>query len=140
VLGTDAAGLTGRPVLAELVSPEDRWKLAELFELAAREGSSHAGIRFGRLAQAGVLHVVQSAPDEFQTLILPLSGQEGPTAQPLIPEPHYRSFLEQAPVGVLHLDARGIVTFRSRASASWTGMRRRRCWRPFGPDWSGWER
>ena len=64
---------------------------------------------------------MQSAPDEFQALILPLNGQGGATAQPLIPEPHYRSFLEQAPVGVLHLDARGIVTFENHHFRSIVG-------------------
>ncbi|MDA0873856.1 MAG: ATP-binding protein [Bacteroidetes bacterium] len=121
LIGHEAAALTGRPVLAELICPEDRWKLAELFELAAREGSSHAGVRFGREAHAGVLHVVQSVPDEFQALILPLAGQSGSPAQPLIPEPHYRSFLEQAPIGVLHLDTRGIVTFENHHFRSLVG-------------------
>ena len=110
---SDASRLMGRPVLAELICPEDRWKLAELLEIAAREGSSHATVRFGREARTGVLHVVQSVADEFQALILPLTGQGHSAPTTLVPEVQYQSFLEQAPVGILHLDARGTVTFEN---------------------------
>ena len=130
-LETDASRLIGRPALSELICPEDRWKLAELLELAAREGSSHSSVRFGRLARSGVLHIVQSVTDEFQALILPLMGQSLDEAVPLVPEAVYQSFLEQAPVGIVHLDARGTVTFEnhhfrtivgSSPDESWLGL------------------
>lgn len=130
VVGESAQSWIGRPILAELIHPEDRWKLAEVVELAAGEGSSHTSVRFGQLGQSGVLHLVQSVPDEFHAIILPLTGEvEGPEAG-VVPETFYQSFLEQGPVGVVYLDAQGRVTFEnhifrtivgSSASDSWLG-------------------
>ena len=130
-LGRKVSALQGRPVLSELVHPEDRWKLAELLELAARDGSAHSVIRFGVHNRTGVLHLVQSGADEFQALILPVissdSEEESPTA-----DSFYRSFLEQGPIGVVYLDATGSVTFENHvfrsivgeeASDSWLGLR-----------------
>jgi len=131
-LGQDASELTGRPALAEIINPEDRWKLAELMELAARDGSSHASIRFGRHSRLGVLHLVQSVKDEFQAVLLPVSENDDLIDGSYVQESFYQSFLEQGPVGVLYLDATGTVTFENHCfrslvgenpEASWLGLR-----------------
>ena len=44
--GSTPDQLLGRPILSEIIHPEDRWKIAELMELAAKDGSSHASVRF----------------------------------------------------------------------------------------------
>lgn len=129
-LGFDAKVLQGRPVLAELVHPEDRWKLAEMLELAARDGSAHASVRYGAHGRMGVLHLVQSVADEFQAVILPASPV-GPEEDDYATDSFYRSFLEQGPIGVVYLDASGSVTFENHifrtivgedASNSWLGL------------------
>lgn len=131
VLGLDVASMVGQPVLAELIHPEDRWKLAEVVELAAGDGSSHTTVRFGHSGQTGVLHVVQSVPDEYHAIILPISGELGVPQSRIVPETFYQSFLEQGPVGILYLDAQGRVTFEnhhfrsivgSSSSDSWLGF------------------
>ena len=131
-LGEPAEELKGRSVLAELIDPEDRWKLAELMELAAKDGSSHASVRFGAATRVGVLHLVQSVRDEFQAVILPVSESGGLSDGSYLQESFYQSFLEQGPVGVLYLDASGTVTFENHyfrtlvgesPEASWLGLR-----------------
>jgi len=130
-LNRDVKSLMGQPVLAELIHPEDRWKLAELVELAAGEGSSHTTVRFGQTGRTGVLHVVQSVPDEYHAVILPIAGEADPFQSHLVPETFYQSFLEQGPVGILYLDAQGRVTFEnhhfrsiigSSSADSWLGF------------------
>lgn len=121
VLGRDVAGLVGQPVLAELIHPEDRWKLAEVVELAAGEGSSHTTVRFGNAGEMGVLHVVQSVPNEYHAIILPISGELGLSKSRIVPETFYQSFLEQGPVGILYLDAQGRVTFENHHFRSIVG-------------------
>jgi|GEM_PF-411804 len=131
VLGSSSAALVGQPVLAELIHPEDRWKLAEVVELAAGEGSSHTSVRFGHAGQTGVLHLVQSVPDEYHAIILPLSGEVGRPEASVVPETFYQSFLEQGPVGIVYLDAQNRVTFENHhfrsivgtgSSDSWLGF------------------
>lgn len=121
ILGRDVADLVGQPVLAELIHPEDRWKLAEVVELAAGEGSSHSTVRFGYAGQTGVLHVVQSVPDEYHAIILPVSGEVGLSQSRIVPETFYQSFLEQGPVGILYLDVQGRVTFENHHFRSIVG-------------------
>lgn len=120
-LGGSAPSLTGQPVLAELIHPEDRWKLAEVVELAAGEGSSHTSVRFGSAGQSGILHVVQSVPDEFHAIILPLSADHGSPDACVVPETFYQTFLEQGPVGIVYLDAQGRVTFENHHFRSLVG-------------------
>ncbi len=120
-LGTSREELLGQPVLAELIHPEDRWKLAEIVELAAGEGSSHTTVRYSSGSQVGVLHVVQSVPDEYHAIILPLSGQQTPDEVAIVPETFYQSFLEQGPVGVVYLDHLGRVTFENHHFRSIVG-------------------
>jgi PAS domain S-box-containing protein len=121
VIGQSVQSLTGHPVLAELLHPEDRWKLAEVVELAAGEGSSHATVRFGQDGQSGVLHLVQSVPDEYHAIILPLSGELGTQEAQIVPETFYQSFLEQGPVGIVYLDAQSRVTFENHHFRSIVG-------------------
>lgn len=131
VLGRDAASMVGQPVLAELIHPEDRWKLAEVVELAAGEGSSHTTVRFGHAGQTGVLHVVQSVPDEYHAIILPISGELGISQSRIVPETFYQSFLEQGPVGILYLDAQGRVTFENHHFRSIVGSSSNDSWLGF---------
>jgi PAS domain-containing protein len=131
VLGREVASLAGEPVLAELIHPEDRWKLAEIVELAAGEGSSHTTVRFGHSGQSGVLHVVQSVPDEYHAIILPISGELGLPQCRIVPETFYQSFREQGPVGILYLDAQGRVTFENHHFRSIVGLSSADSWLGF---------
>jgi PAS domain S-box-containing protein len=126
--------LVGRPILSELIHPEDRWKLADLMEMAARDGSSHASVRFGRSSNIGVLHMVRSVSDEFQAVILSLGDDTNLVDGSYVQESIYQSFLEQGPIGVLYLDAEGRVTFENHyfrelvgedPDASWLGLKLR---------------
>ncbi len=130
-LGVMPSECLGRPALAELIAPEDRWKLAELMELAARDGSAHSSVRFGTQSSIGVLHLVQSVRDEFQAVILTFGEEDTLLDGSYVQESFYQSFLEQGPVGVLYLDASGRVTFENhyfrqivgdQADASWLGL------------------
>jgi len=131
VIGQPVNSLTGQPVLAQLLHPEDRWKLAELVELAAGEGSSHATVRFGHDGQSGVLHLVQSVPDEYHAIILPLSGELGTPDAQIVPETFYQSFLEQGPVGIVYLDAQSRVTFENHHFRSIVGKSSADSWLGF---------
>ena len=130
-LDDEVENLIGQPVLAQLINAEDRWKLADLIELAAKDGSSHASVRFGRSSQIGILHVVHSVEGEFQAVILPVTEKDNFVDGSYIQESFYQSFLEQGPIGVLYLDAAGSVTFENHyfrtlvgagPHASWLGM------------------
>ncbi len=130
-LDDDVENLIGQPVLARLIDAEDRWKLADLIELAAKDGSSHASVRFGKAPQIGILHLVHSVEDEFQAVILAVTEKDNFVDGSYLQESFYQSFLEQGPIGVLYLDATGSVTFENHyfrtlvgagPYASWLGM------------------
>lgn len=130
--GVNPATLTGQPTLAEIIHPEDRWKIADLMELAAKDGSSHASVRFGKAARIGVLHLVKSAGDEFQAVILPMAEDENFVDGSYVQDSIFQSFLEQGPIGVLYLDTDSRVTFENHyfralvgedADSSWLGLR-----------------
>jgi PAS domain S-box-containing protein len=129
--GSTPDQLLGRPILSEIIHPEDRWKIAELMELAAKDGSSHASVRFGRQSKIGVLHLVQSFGEEFQAVILPMDEEEDLINGSYVQESIYQSFLEQGPIGVLYLDTDGRVTFENHyfrglvgedPDSSWLGL------------------
>ena len=130
--GVNPQQLIGRPILSELIHPEDRWKIAELMELAAKDGSSHASVRFGKSSRIGVLHMVQSVGDEFQVIILPLGEGENFIDGSYVQDSIFQSFLEQGPIGVLYLDADARVTFENHyfralvgedPDSSWLGLK-----------------
>jgi len=130
--GVSPQQLIGRPIVAEMIHPEDRWKIAELMELAAKDGSSHASVRFGKAARIGVLHLVKSTGDEFQAVILPMAEDEGFVDGSYVQDSIFQSFLEQGPIGVLYLDSDSRVTFENHyfralvgqdADSSWLGLR-----------------
>ena len=123
--------LISRPILSELIHPEDRWKIAELMELAAKDGSSHASVRFGKTSKIGVLHLVRSDGDEFQAVILPMESEDRLVDGSYVQESIFQSFLEQGPIGVLYLDTDGRVTFENHyfrglvgedPDSSWLGL------------------
>lgn len=69
-MGEDAARLIGRPVLAEILHSEDRWKVAELMEVAAGKGAARSAVHYGRDAHRGILHVVQDFEGVYDVLIV----------------------------------------------------------------------
>jgi PAS domain S-box-containing protein len=72
-LGESDKALIGRPVLAEILHSEDRWKIAELMEVAAGQGAAQSAVRYGRDARRGILHVVQDREGTYDVIILDTS-------------------------------------------------------------------
>lgn len=128
---TDPSTLVGRPILSELIYPEDRWKIADLMELAARDGSAQSPVRYGKNAATGILHLVQSVGEEFQAIIMPMAEEFDMIHGSYVQESAFQSFLEQGPIGVLYLDAENRVTFENHyfrglvgeeVASSWLGL------------------
>ena len=128
----EPSALVGRPILSEIIFPEDRWKIADLMELAAKDGSAQAPIRFGKKVSTGILHLVQSVGDEFQAIIMPMAEEFDLIHGSYVQESAFQSFLEQGPIGVLYLDAESRVTFENHyfrslvgedAASSWLGLK-----------------
>ncbi|MEQ9105780.1 MAG: ATP-binding protein [Rhodothermales bacterium] len=72
-LGEEGPSLLGRPALAEILHSEDRWKIAELMEVAAGNGAAQSAVRYGRDARHGILHVVQDPEGAYDVLIVDTS-------------------------------------------------------------------
>lgn len=119
ITGYAPEDITGRPFWLEVVHPEDRWKLTEALRRAWDGRTTAVTVRFLsprqeiRLADLHLLGPSRSGADALRMLVFDVTEQHDVEAALLQSEALYRTFLEQSPMGVLHLDKRGIVTFEN---------------------------
>lgn len=117
ITGYGVEEIVGRPFWHEVVHPEDRWKLAEAFQHAGTGNKATVEVRFLtprqelRVAQ---LYLLPSATDpEMEALVFDMTEQSEVEAMLMQSEAVYRTFLEQSPMAILHLDPDGVVTFEN---------------------------
>ncbi len=131
--GYPSREMLGRPFWLECVHPEDRWKLMGAVRRAAAGEPVAAGLRFLRR---------DGTPRLAEMRLYPPAEREGPVEAVLFDlterseledallysEALYRTFLEQSPVGLLHLDAAGMVTFENHPFRQITGAGADEAW------------
>ncbi len=139
VTGYPPEKILGRPFWLDVVHPEDRWKLTEALRHSGEAGSTATvGVRFLtprqelRLARLYLFPAAGQAEARIEALVFDVTEQAEIEAALLQSEALYRTFLEQSPMGILHLDATGIVTFENHpfrqivgeaAEDAWIGRR-----------------
>lgn len=120
--GYARADMIGRPFLLEIVHPEDRHRLTR----ALREPEDRATLSLRIQRRDGVVRRAELLlrrleGDEVGCVLRDVTEQNAVEAALLQNEVLYQSFLEQSPVGVLHLDADGVVTFENHRLRLMTG-------------------
>lgn len=116
-LGASSAALEGTPVWEHAAQPEDRWRLSEAVRLAPSGAQGAVPFRCA-LPHGGVrvleAHVLPDPDGAFLSLVLlDLTAQSEVEAALEQSETLYATFLEQSPVGLVHLDTTGTVTFEN---------------------------
>lgn len=118
LLGRSRESLVGRVFTSEQVAPEDRWRLTSALQQALVGETVTLVLRVGRgesvlrLVEAHLLPGTRNT--EVQVVLLDLTEQSEVEAALRQSETLYNTFLEQSPVGLLHLDAKGTITFENR--------------------------
>ena len=115
VTGHTAAELVGRAFWHEAVHPEDHRRLTEAWEEVAATGAAHVRIRFytrERALRVGRMHLFR-VDDAIDGVVFDVTDQHAAEEALFQSETLYRAFLEQSPMGMLHLDAGGGVTFEN---------------------------
>ncbi len=114
--------IIGRPFWLDVVHDEDRWKLQEVLQKTAEEHRrTTLSIRFTtargavRLARIYLLPAAPGADADIEAIAFDETDQTEAEAVLLQSDALYRAFLEQSPMGILHLDASGLVTFENHA-------------------------
>lgn len=117
--GYDIRDMIGCAFWTDVVHPEDRPTLIRALRLAAEGTDSSVAIRFlgkgvgQRLAEVHLMAASVGSEPMIGCVALDASGR-GEVEEALFQsEARYRIFLEQGPVGMVHFDASGIVTFEN---------------------------
>ena len=112
--------IIGAPLSLNVVHPEDRWKLNEAIRRVREEVRQVAlSVRFLtqsqdlRFAQLYLVPTLAETPVQIDVLAFDVTEETGLETMLLHSEALYRTFLEQSPMGILHLDASGMVTFEN---------------------------
>jgi len=128
--GADAESFMGYPTgqfvgntsWLEVAHPDDRWKLSEALRCAVDEQrNATVTVRFlttgqeMRLARIYVLTAPSSSLDEVEAVLFDVTEQAEVEAVLQQGQAFHRVFVEQSPMGILHLDAAGLVTFENHA-------------------------
>ena len=120
--GYRAEDIVGRAFWLEVAHPEDRWRLTDALRRTVEErAKTTVSVRFmtprqePRLARLYLLPADPSAPAEVEAFAFDVTEQTDIETGLLQSDAFYRAFLEQSPMGILHLDAAGIVTFENHA-------------------------
>lgn len=117
--GYEQAVVEGRPFWLEAVHPEDAPKLTDAFRRSHDGEQQVTVIRFmskRRGPRLVELHVFPSAGDHLglmEALAFDVTERIEIEEALFQSEALYRVFLEQSPIGMLHLDAAGTVTFEN---------------------------
>ncbi|MFB3132165.1 MAG: PAS domain-containing protein, partial [Rhodothermales bacterium] len=120
--GYRAKDIVGRAFWLEVAHPEDRWRLTDALRRTVEErAKTTVSVRFmtpgqePRLARLYLLPADPSTPAEIEAIAFDVTEQTDIETGLLQSDAFYRAFLEQSPMGILHLDAAGIVTFENHA-------------------------
>lgn len=117
--GYDRLEIEHRTFWLEAVHPEDAWKLMNAVRRTAEGQAQRVVVRFlsrhrgPRLAE---MHLYPSSPDAellTEVVIFDVTQQNEVEEALYQSEALYRTFLEQSPIGMLHIDAAGTVTFEN---------------------------
>lgn len=120
--GYGRAEMLGRPFLLEIIHPEDRHRLTAALRAGAgrRTLALRLQRRDGEVRRAELL-LQPLGGEEWAAVLTDVTEQDALEAALLQSEVLYQTFLEQSPVGVLHLDAGGVVTFENHRLRAMTG-------------------
>lgn len=116
ITGYTEEEIKGRAFWLEVVHPEDRWKLTEALRRASEGQQATVSVRFfapNHELRLASLHLLPTHAEEIRTLVFDITDQREVEAALMQSEALYRTFLEQSPMGILHLDAAGLVTFEN---------------------------
>ena len=109
----------------EAVHPEDRHRMTEALRSVEQQERSVVSVRFRRSdgqMRRGEVHLQRaSAAGEVDAALLDVTEQDQVEAALLQNEALYQTFLEQSPVGVLHVDRESVVTFENHRLRMITG-------------------
>jgi PAS domain S-box-containing protein len=132
VMGRVSGVLLGRTFGLELLYPEDRHRFSAALRLAQRDGEASTRVRFqhpdGTLRRAEVRLRTSRRASELTAVLLDVTEHDEVTSALLQSEALYHTFLEQSPVGIVHLDAEGIVTFENHRLRTITGEEPEDAW------------
>lgn len=120
--GYRAEEIVGRAFWLEVAHPEDRWRLTDALRRTVEDqAKTTVSVRFLtplqelRLARLYLLPAPPDAPAEVEAFAFDVTEWTDFETGLLQREAFYRAFLEQNPMGMLHLDAAGLVTFENHA-------------------------
>ncbi len=120
--GYRAEDIAGRAFWQEVAHPDDQWTLNQVFQRACEEHRrATVSVRFAtahrqeRLARLYVLPAAPQAEADIEAIAFDVSEQVEVETVFHQSEALYRAFLEQSPMGILHLDDAGTVTFENHA-------------------------
>lgn len=123
--GYERGALRSYKAWLEAIHPEDRHRMTTALRLVGREGRAVTHVRFQRkdgVVRKGELHLQRaSKPHEIDAVLLDVTEQDEVEAALMQNETLYQIFLEQSPVGVVHLDREGLVTFENHRLRMMTG-------------------
>lgn len=111
--------ILGRPFWLEAVHPEDRWKLMGALRRAIEGERAVVGVRFltkrrgPRLAEMHLYSTKHEAETILEGVVFDVTERSEVEEALFQSEALYRTFLEQSPIGMLHLDSAGTVTFEN---------------------------
>lgn len=109
----------GRPFWLEAVHPEDRWKLMGALRHAIEGERAMVGVRFLskrrglRLAEMHLYSTRDDTETMLESVVFDVTERSEVEDALFQSEALYRTFLEQSPIGMLHLDSAGTVTFEN---------------------------
>lgn len=111
--------IQGRPFWLEAVHPEDRWKLMGALRRAIEGERAVVGVRFltkrrgPRLAEMHLFSSQYESEKILEGVVFDVTERSEVEEALFQSEALYRTFLEQSPIGMLHLDSAGTVTFEN---------------------------
>lgn len=125
---TGCSGAEGAVSWLETVHPEDRHRMT-----AALRGTGPGviSVRFRRRdgeVRRGEVHLQRTASGDLDAVLLDVTEQDEVEAALMQNEALYQIFLEQSPVGVLHVDRERVVTFENHRLRMMTGEEAEDAW------------
>lgn len=117
--GFDLAHLHDEGFWETAVHEDDRWKARETVQTALEAGNADVFLRMQtrhgrtRWIHLHLFHADPEAAHALEAVALDVTEQREMEAALFQSESLYRTFLEQNPLGLLHLDAEGHVTFEN---------------------------
>ena len=132
--GYGFAEILGRGFWLETVHPEDRWKLMGAQRRAIEGERAVVAVRFltksggVRLAEMHLHSASRESATFLECAVFDVTERSEVEDALFQSEALYRTFLEQSPIGMLHLDAAGTVTFENHQLRKIIGETVRDAW------------